>query len=165
LAIAIQKPPTIKGLRFRELLHRIASRHGCDEKCINEIVQLLSIEHLLDRSYGYGFSGGELKRAEIALLIASRPRIALIDEPDSGVDVDSIMLIASALHKLKDEIGSSMLIVTHTGMIAKHIVFDRAYVMIDGEIVFESRDKRVLDSILSKGFSWVKKRHEEAHRC
>ncbi len=159
LALAFQKPPIIKGLRFRDLLNRVASKSGCDEKFVKEVVQLLSIEHLLDRYYGYGFSGGELKRAEIALLLVSKPRVALIDEPDSGVDVDSVMIIASALHELRKNAGSSMLIVTHTGLISRHVSFDKLYVMINGEIVMETSDKMVLEDILSKGFSWVKKKY------
>ncbi len=155
LGIAVQNPPKLKGVKLGMLLESIVKKRGGGEEEVKRIAKMLAIEHLLDREFGMGFSGGELKRAEIALLIAQQPRIALVDEPDSGVDVDSVMVIASALEELLSESAEAMLIVTHSGMIVKHVRCSKVYVMLNKRIVLESPEFRVVDEVLSKGFKWI----------
>ena len=159
LALAVQHPPRIRGVRVGKLLEKLVLRHvkSVQEamKEVYYIAKLLNITHLLDRDLGVGFSGGEMKRVELASLMALRPRIALIDEPDSGVDVDSVLLIAEAIEELLSMGTQSILIVTHTGLIAKHVKHHRAYIMIDGEIVAEGPSERILPMILEHGFSAV----------
>ncbi len=159
IGIAVQNPPRLKGVKLRALLENVLKKRGISEvdNEVRRIAKLLSIEHLLDREYGFGFSGGELKRAEMALLVAQAPRIALIDEPDSGVDVDSVMVIASAIEELMCSGTEAMLIVTHSGLIARHIKCSRIYVMLDKKIVLESSRFEILNEVLSKGFSWIKR--------
>ncbi len=157
IGIAVQHPPRLRGVKFRKLLWKLVSRWCRSiseiEQNIMAIARDLAIEHLLDREFGVGFSGGELKRSEVALLIAQRPRAALIDEPDSGVDVDSVMIIAEAINKYLVRDDSCIVIVTHTGFIAKHLYADRAYVMIDGSIVWNGSANEALLKIFKEGFA------------
>jgi len=155
LGIAVQNPPRLKGVKLRTILEAIVRRRGGEVSEVQRIAKALSIEHLLDRDFGVGFSGGEMKRAEIAMLLAQRPRVALVDEPDSGVDVDSVMIIASALDELMKSATDALLIVTHSGMIAKHIRATKVYVMMNGRVVLESPKFEVLSEVLSKGFKWI----------
>jgi len=159
LALAVQHPPRIRGVRVGKLLEKLVLRHvkSVQEamKEVQNIAKLLNISHLLDRDLGVGFSGGEMKRIELASLMALRPRIALIDEPDSGVDVDSVLLIAEAIEEMMSMGTQSILIVTHTGLIAKHVKHHRAYVMVDGEIVAEGSSEKILPMVLEHGFSAV----------
>ena len=157
LALALQNPPILRGVTVRTLLHRILKRRGMSEteieREIARIAKLLAIESLLDREFGRGFSGGELKRVEIATLMALKPRIALIDEPDSGVDVDSVLLIATAIDDMAKHGVDGMVVVTHSGLIARHITHSRAYIMLDGYIVHEGSSSEILNVVLSKGFT------------
>jgi len=157
LVLALQNPPTLRGVTVRSLLYRLLRRRGLPEieaeQEMRRIAKLLAIDHLLDREFGRGFSGGELKRVEIATLMALKPRIALIDEPDSGVDVDSVLLIASAIEEMRRSGVEGMIVVTHSGLIAKHITHSRAYIMLDGYIVHEGPSAEILSTVLSKGFA------------
>jgi Fe-S cluster assembly ATP-binding protein len=134
LTLAHQTPPKLTGVRMRQLLEALCKKTGCDPI---EIASVLEIKHLLDREFGKGFSGGELKRAEIAMLLAQKPKLPLIDEPDSGVDVDSIEIIASAIKKLISETPyKSTIIVTHSAQISKYIKPTLTCIMVSGEIKF-----------------------------
>ncbi len=132
LTLAHQTPPKLTGVRMRQLLEALCRKTGCDPL---EIASDLEIKHLLDREFGKGFSGGELKRAEIAMLLAQKPKLPLIDEPDSGVDVDSIEIIASAIKKLVRETPyKSTIIVTHSAQISKYIKPTLTCIMVSGEV-------------------------------
>ncbi len=159
IALAVQHPPKLRGIRVGKLLEKLVSQRtsSSSEVCreVRYIARLLNIERLLDRELGVGFSGGEMKRVELALLMAIRPRLALIDEPDSGVDVDSVLLMAEAIEELAVMGTQGILIVTHTGFIAKHIKHHRAYIMLRGEIVSEGPSEEILAAVLERGFSVV----------
>ncbi len=149
LAIAYQIPPKLTGVRVRDLLVSICRRTGCS---VDEIVDELEINYLLNREFGKGFSGGELKRIEIATIVAQKPRLAFIDEPDSGVDVDSIAIIARVLRKLIDiSTYRSIVIITHSASIAKYIRPTHVCIMISGSIKF-CGDESILDEVFSYGF-------------
>jgi Fe-S cluster assembly ATP-binding protein len=149
LAIAHQIPPKLTGVRVRDLLNSICRKTGCSA---NEIADDIEINYLLNREFGKGFSGGELKRIEIATLIAQKPKLAFIDEPDSGVDVDSIALIAKAIRKLvNSSIYRSIVIITHSAAIAKYIRPTHVCIMMSGSIKL-CGDESLLDEVFSYGF-------------
>jgi len=156
IAVSFQTVPHVRGVKIGKLLEKIVCRHvGSQRECVEEtkrIAKLLYIEHLLDREIGYGMSGGEMKRCEIAMVLAMRPKLALIDEPDSGVDVDSVLIIANALNELVRN-GTAMVVVTHSGFIAKHLRSSRAYVMVNGRTVYSGSSDDVLRLVMEKGFS------------
>ncbi len=93
-------------------------------------------EELLFRDVNVGFSGGEKKRSELLQLLALKPRYALLDEPDSGLDVDGVKTVAGAAARLRDE-GAGLLVVTHYARILRFLEPDRVYVLVNGRIVDE----------------------------
>lgn len=152
LAIAHQIPPKLTGVRVRDLLNSICKKTGC---VVDEIADELEINYLLNREFGKGFSGGELKRIEIATIIAQRPKLAFVDEPDSGVDVDSIELIARALKRLvSSSLYKSIVIITHSASIAKYIRPTDVCIMMSGSIKF-CGDESILEEVFSYGFKGV----------
>jgi len=149
LALAHQIPPKLTGVRVRQLLEVLCRKTRCDPI---EVARDLEITHLLDREFGKGFSGGELKRAEIAMLFAQKPRLPLIDEPDSGVDVDSIEIIAGAIKRLAAETPHrSVVIVTHSAQISKFIKPTVTCIMISGEVKTCSGPE-LLSEVFEHGF-------------
>ncbi len=93
-------------------------------------------EELLYRDVNLGFSGGEKKRSEMLQLLALKPRYALLDEPDSGLDVDGVKTVAAAAEKLREQ-GAGLLIVTHYARILRFIEPDRVVVLVGGRVVDE----------------------------
>jgi len=164
IGLLFQRPPTIRGLRTRKLVE-ICSRGRAD---VEELASYLELGKFLDRDVNYGFSGGEIKRAELLQLLAQDPDLALIDEPESGVDLESVVLIGEAInHLLKKDIHlrerrkipkKAGLIVTHTGHILDYVRVDRAYVMCDGRIGCSGHPQELLEQIRKMGY-------EECIRC
>lgn len=149
LALAHQIPPKLVGIRVIDLLSTLCKRGGCT---INDVAKEMEIEHLLYREFGKGFSGGELKRVEIATLLAQRPRLALVDEPDTGVDVDSIEIIARGLKKLVEfSPHKSIVIVTHTAFIARYIEPDTTCILLNGSII-RCGEAELLYKVMRHGF-------------
>ena len=153
ISIAFQNPPKLHGVKLKDLLARIASENGVGERFL-EIVDRLNIsqEHL-NRYVNVGFSGGEIKRCELAQALASNPRLIILDEPDSGVDVENLALVGSAISSyLSEDDSRSAIIITHTGYIGKYIKAMRAYVMVDGRIVCRGNPEILVSNILEHGF-------------
>jgi Fe-S cluster assembly ATP-binding protein len=99
-----------------------------------------------------GFSGGERKRAEILQMLFLKPKLLLLDEPDSGVDVESLKLIASKLQQYIEETGSSALIVTHKGDILEYVKSKYACVLLEGKTHCFVNPKRVYETIKKSGY-------------
>ncbi len=155
IAMMFQKPPKIKGVSLETLLEYMMRKFGTDKEFVESVASQLGIRHLFGRSLHDEFSGGESKKVEILLTMVQRPKLALLDEPDSGVDVDSVRVLAAKINELID-IGSSILLVTHTGQVLKHVKrVDKVHVMIDGRIVLSGEPSEILPKVYEKGFSWV----------
>ncbi|MCD6084632.1 MAG: ATP-binding cassette domain-containing protein [Desulfurococcales archaeon] len=151
LGMTYQIPPKIDGIKVRELLKELLRRRSAVSE-YEEIISTLNIEYLIDRDLNRGFSGGEMKRVEVALLAAQAPRLALVDEPDSGVDVESIMYIAEGLKKLLNKrLTKSMVIVTHTAFITKYLKPSKVCIMKDG-VVRGCGGADLIDEIMKEGF-------------
>ena len=150
IALAHQSPPEIKGVRFKEIAASILKKHGCSD-CV-PLSKILNVEPLLDRDLFVGFSGGEKKRAELYLVFLQAPKLAMLDEPDSGVDVESVENIARAIEFMRRR-GTSIILVTHTGMIANRLSnIDRVHVLIDGKIAYSGYPDEVLPIIMKLGY-------------
>lgn len=149
LTLAHQIPPRLTGIKCKQLLESLCKKTGCDPY---EIANDLEINHLLDRDFGKGFSGGELKRAEMALLLAQKPKLPLIDEPDSGVDVDSIAIIAKSIRRIvENSPHKSVLIVTHSALISRYVKPTKVCIMIKGSIRV-CGGPEIVDEVFSFGF-------------
>ncbi len=162
ISAAFQIPPKIKGVTFQELIKLVISKSGRGFEKLEEVINEMGVNHLLKRDLNVGFSGGEMKKAELFLLFVKKPKLALIDEPDSGVDVENISLIGKMLRKLLNLDGkrrkNSAIVVTHTGYIADYIEANRAYVMLKGTVKCYGNPEIILKNIRKKGF-------EECVKC
>jgi Fe-S cluster assembly ATP-binding protein len=164
IGLSFQRPPTIRGLKTRKIVE-ICSRSKADAE---ELASYLGLEEFLDRDLNKGFSGGEIKRAELLQLLAQDPDLVLIDEPDSGVDLESIKLIGGAInHLLKRDIRlrerrrmplKAGLIITHTGHILDYVKVDRAHVLCNGRLGCSGHPMELLEQIREMGY-------EECMRC
>lgn len=109
---------------------------------------------LTNRSLNEGFSGGEKKRNEIFQLAMLDPTLAILDETDSGLDVDALRIVARGVNKLRSK-DKAFIIITHYQRLLEHIVPDFVHVLSDGQIV-RSGDKTLAFELDDKGYDWVK---------
>ena len=136
IGMMMQRPPNIYGVKLGDLLHATAND---PEKAIAE-ADKFRMEKFMDREINVGFSGGEIKRSELLQLTAQSPELLLLDEPESGVDLESIDLIGRKVHDILEEGRDtngrhvSSLVITHTGQIMDYIGAKNGYVMKDGVI-------------------------------
>lgn len=153
ISLAHQHPPKLRGVTLRSLAEAICRVHGTPPSIMEDYALRLGLLHLMDRSAFAGFSGGEAKKAELLLALLTKPKLLLLDEPDSGVDVDSVKVVASVLNELVKH-GTTMMIVTHTGRIVEYLEScDQAHVMVSGELVRSGPAEKVLDEVLNRGFT------------
>jgi len=153
IGVVFQNPPKIYGLRLKELILRISRR---DRNDVLSLMDRLNINKmLLDRYVNVGFSGGEIKRSEIAQALAMNPDLLILDEPDSGVDLENLELIGREINEFFE--GRSGLIITHHGYIMKYIKPIKAHVMIDGVIVCDGDPEKILKRITESGYRWCEK--------
>jgi Fe-S cluster assembly ATP-binding protein len=128
------------------------------EESINQLAEKADLADFLDREINYGFSGGEIKRSEMMQLLAQRPELTLIDEPESGVDLVNIALIGDLINGLleKDcpilERRCMGFIITHTGHILDYVNARTGYVMCDGIIGCVGDPHEILATIREKGY-------------
>jgi len=138
LFLAFQYPPEIEGVALREFLRLACAERGqgfCEfQRSYPQAISRLRMEALDDRELNVGFSGGEKKRAELLQLYLLKPKVALLDEPDSGVDVDALRLIAGAIRELAEG-GAAVLIITHYPRILDHVPPSDVFVLDGGRIV------------------------------
>ncbi|MCB9202749.1 MAG: Fe-S cluster assembly ATPase SufC [Flavobacteriales bacterium] len=124
-------------------------------KTIREKAELLGIKKdFLSRSLNEGFSGGEKKKNEIFQMAMLEPKLAILDETDSGLDIDALRTVANGVNALKNE-NNAVLIITHYQRLLDYIVPDFIHVMADGEIL-KSGDKDLALELEEKGYDWIK---------
>ncbi|MDD2462628.1 MAG: hypothetical protein PHI97_01400 [Desulfobulbus sp.] len=127
----------------------------------------LELESLKDRDLNAGFSGGELKRSEILKVAAQAPDLILLDEPESGVDLEHIATISKAIHVLlagNNEHASQTragLIITHTGYILNYIEADQGHVFVDGRIVCTGDPLKIFSHIQEYGYEGCARRLQQ----
>jgi len=158
IGIAQQRPPTIPGVKLRQILDYAVAGHPQQADEANELASASHIASLLDRDLNAGLSGGEIKRSELLQLVATRPRLAMMDEPDSGVDVESLELVGKMVNVLfsKDPVRPAKrragLIITHIGHILNYVQADKAHVMVNGHIGCSGNPHLILETIRESGY-------------
>ena len=162
IGVSFQTPPSIRGVSVRDLL-KIESHQDMGEELnprMKELAtQLKFSDEFLDRDVNFGFSGGEVKRSEILQLLAQMPDFTMFDEPDSGVDIENVELLASEIGTLLDKDkpqGSrvrSGLLITHLGYILNFVSADKAHVLMDGKISCSGNPTEILEDIRKNGFN------------
>jgi len=162
IGLSFQRPPVIRGVKIRDMV--AACLKGEDGEAVTQLAEKADLVDFLEREVNYGFSGGELKRSELMQLMAQRPELALLDEPESGVDLVNIALIGKLINELleKDcpirERKCMGLVITHTGHILDYVNARTGYVLLDGRIICEGDPHEILATIKERGY-------EECIRC
>ena len=116
---------------------------------------------LASRSVNEGFSGGEKKRNEIFQMAMLQPKLAILDETDSGLDIDALRIVANGVNKLKTP-ENGAIVITHYQRLLDYIVPDFVHVLYDGKIV-KSGSKELALELEEKGYDWIKEELEKAH--
>jgi Fe-S cluster assembly ATP-binding protein len=128
-------------------------------KVIREKSELLEIDRkFLSRSLNEGFSGGEKKRNEIFQMAMLEPKLAILDETDSGLDIDALRIVANGVNKLKSN-KNAVVVITHYQRLLDYIIPDFVHVLIDGKIV-KSGDASLALELEEKGYDWIKQEQE-----
>jgi len=163
IGISFQRPPVVRGVKTRDMI--TASLGGKEDKAtIDRLAEGANLTEFLDREINYGFSGGEIKRSELMQLLAQKPELTLLDEPESGVDLENIALIGELINQLLEKDcpirlrRCAGLIITHTGHILDYVNARTGYIMLDGRIGCEGDPHEILATIKEKGY-------EECVKC
>lgn len=157
--LSFQHPVEVEGVKVIQFLQRVLKNlKNLDEiqayEVIFNAVQELGLDNsMLTRFLNVGFSGGERKKLEMLQAYLVKPRLLILDEPDSGVDVDSLKVIARIINKLHEE-GTAILLITHYGRILEHLKPHRVHVIKEGKIV-ASGGIELVKTIEEKGFAAV----------
>ena len=164
IAVSQQRPPTINGVTLRNILAYTLRNMQKPEKKLIQLAEAAQMEPFLDRSINDGLSGGEIKRAELMQLLSLSPEFSMMDEPDSGVDIEALALVGRLVNKLfsPDETHpvkrKAGLIITHSGNLLKYMNIDKAHVMHNGRIGCSGNPAMIMDTIGRYGY-------EECVRC
>jgi Fe-S cluster assembly ATP-binding protein len=170
IGMMFQRPPVVKGVTVKDLIKMTSNI----ENHYADLSDRLNADAFLNRYLNDGFSGGEIKRSELLQLLALQPDLLLLDEPESGVDVENVELIGKTINdilhenltlenegltrkQMHERRKRSGLVITHTGHILEYVNADRAIVFIDGHIVCKGNPGEVLNMIKKNGFEECKK--------
>ena len=151
LGIMFQRPPTIRGVKLRQMVDIIGRSNFDTDKEAGE----LNLKEFLNRDINSGFSGGELKRSELFQLLACSPELSLFDEPESGVDLENIVLVGKIMNRiLSKNKDNAALIITHTGYIFDYVKPDQGCILAGGRIHCLGDPKEILKTVAEHGYEW-----------
>ncbi|AWA29365.1 Fe-S cluster assembly ATPase SufC [Flavobacterium magnum] len=168
--LSFQYPVEIPGVSvtnfMKTAINETRKAQGRDEMPANEMLkmireksELLEIDRkFLSRSLNEGFSGGEKKRNEIFQMAMLEPKLAILDETDSGLDIDALRIVANGVNRLKSE-HNAVLVITHYQRLLDYIIPDFVHVLMDGKIV-KSGDASLALELEEKGYDWIKQEIE-----
>lgn len=159
LFLSFQAPTEIPGVPLSSFLRAmVADREGFDMKGkqFRKHVRALAAEldfdpAYLDRELGVGFSGGEKKKLEMLQLLLLRPKLAILDETDSGLDVDALSVVSRGIETYRRTTGGALVIITHNTRILEHVGVDKVHVMVKGSLVAEA-GAELIGQIDAEGF-------------
>ncbi|MCA9922565.1 MAG: Fe-S cluster assembly ATPase SufC [Anaerolineales bacterium] len=172
LFLAFQYPAAVPGVTLAKFLRQtINSRRQAadpDDKGISipafrrllkTKMDMLGIDHKFAGRYlNEGFSGGEKKRVEILQMAVVEPKIAIMDETDSGLDIDALRIVSEGANRLREELNMGALVITHYQRILNYIKPDFVHIMLDGRIV-ESGGPELALQLEEGGYDWIRERH------
>jgi len=173
LFLCFQHPTEVPGVRLDHFMragfNSIQRSKGLDEmdvlkfdRFLTEKVAIVEMDrNLTKRSVNEGFSGGEKKRNEILQMAVFEPKLAILDEPDSGLDVDALRIVAEGINQLRSA-EKALILVTHYQRILNYVVPDRVHILINGRIV-KTGDKDLALEIESQGYDLLEKAAESLH--
>jgi Fe-S cluster assembly ATP-binding protein len=148
LAMSWQTPPAIKGIKLSDFVAKIGSKN----------VRMKEVDKLLEREVNVDFSGGERKISEIYQVASLNPKLVILDEIDSGLDIKKIEQVAKIIKKEFVDKGVSILVITHSGDILNYLKPNITNIMVDGKIICQNKDfKKTLRVIKKYGYDKCKK--------
>ena len=165
--LSFQYPVEIPGVSVTNFMKTAINAHrkanGLEDMPANEMLklireksELLEIDRkFLSRSLNEGFSGGEKKRNEIFQMAMLEPKLSILDETDSGLDIDALKIVSNGVNKLRTE-NNAVLVITHYQRLLNYIVPDVVHVLIDGKIV-KTGGKELAYELEERGYDWIKK--------
>jgi Fe-S cluster assembly ATP-binding protein len=168
LFLAFQYPVEIPGVSntyfLKAALNAVRKHRGLEELDAVEFLQLVKKKlkvvdldsELLNRPVNEGFSGGEKKRNEIFHMAVLEPRLAILDETDSGLDIDALRIVADGVNKIRSK-DNAIIVVTHYQRLLDYIVPDFVHVLVDGQIV-KSGTKELALELEERGYDWVREK-------
>jgi len=153
LFLSFQSPIEVPGVPLASFLRAMVAQHPeldlkgrrYKERVAEVMAQLDMDPAYLERELNVGFSGGEKKKVEMLQLLLLRPRMAILDETDSGLDVDALGVVGRAIDTYRSQEDGSLLIITHNTRILERLPIDRVHVMVDGHLVAEGGPELVDD--------------------
>lgn len=157
MGIMFQRPPTIPGLKLGKMLEVISPDKTGEE--LTSAVNQMNLNDFLERDINLGFSGGEIKRSEILQMMVQDPHFVMLDEPESGVDLENIHLMGESIARLLQKHQkfvnrkNSGLVITHTGYILDYLDVDKGHVMINGEFKCHGNPREILKLVKDKGYN------------
>ncbi|MEO2070166.1 Fe-S cluster assembly ATPase SufC [Zunongwangia sp. SCSIO 43204] len=164
--LSFQYPVEIPGVSVTNFMKTAINAHrkanGLEDMPANEMLklireksELLEIDRkFLSRSLNEGFSGGEKKRNEIFQMAMLEPKLSILDETDSGLDIDALKIVSNGVNKLRTE-NNAVLVITHYQRLLNYIVPDVVHVLIDGKIV-KTGGKELAYELEERGYDWIK---------
>jgi Fe-S cluster assembly ATP-binding protein len=158
IGMSFQRPPVVRGVKTRDMLAACLKEKKSDSADIVRLADMADMKDFLERDINYGFSGGEIKRSELMQLLAQKPELTLLDEPESGVDLVNIALIGKLMNELLEKNCPIQyrrcmgLIITHTGHILDYVNARTGYVMCGGTIGCVGDPHEILTTIRERGY-------------
>ncbi len=154
IIVGFQNPPEITGVKLGDMLKLCLGKVASSEFSPEETAQIKAfrLTPFLNRDVNLGFSGGERKRSEILQLIFLKPRLLLLDEPDSGVDVESLRMIATEIQNYIERSGNSALIITYKGDIIEYIKASYGCILLNGQFHCFKNPMRIYKDIKHLGY-------------
>ncbi|MBR2834846.1 MAG: Fe-S cluster assembly ATPase SufC [Coriobacteriales bacterium] len=170
--MSYQAPVEIPGVPLYTFLRSIARKRpelkmngGVFRKHIGELADKLHLDQsYLVRDFNVGFSGGERKKVEMLQLLLLKPKLAILDETDSGLDVDALEVVSNGIRAYRESCDGALLIITHNVRILEHLDVDRTHVMVAGRLV-ASDDASLISKIDKQGFSSFTAAAESEQPC
>jgi Fe-S cluster assembly ATP-binding protein len=173
LFLAFQYPAAVPGVTLAKFLRQaITSRMQAEDpdskgisipafrRLLKEKMDMLGIDQKFAGRYlNEGFSGGEKKRVEILQMATLEPKIAIMDETDSGLDIDALRIVSEGANRLREQLGMGALVITHYQRILNYIKPDYVHIMLDGRIV-ENGGPDLALKLEEGGYDWVREKHD-----
>lgn len=178
LFLAFQYPASVPGVTLAKFLRQtITSRMKAEDpeskgisipdfrRLLKSKMDMLGIEQKFAGRYlNEGFSGGEKKRVEILQMAVVEPKIAIMDETDSGLDIDALRIVSEGANRLREEQGMGVLVITHYNRILNYIKPDYVHIMLDGRLV-ESGDAELAVKLEEHGYDWIRDKYGVAEEA
>ncbi len=160
MALAFQAPPAIRGIKLGHIISLAGGvnpwtpKPGDDVNLPQKMLEKVNLDpaSYANRELNVGFSGGERKRSELAQIFAMKPKLMILDEPDSGVDIDSLKIVGNSLKEYFESSGCSMIIITHHRHILQYLKPTRVHILSNGKVALTGSYEDLMPKIESAGY-------------